>query len=71
MLYALILTTYMYGSFNKSPMAVTQTTTPGFTSQQMCIDAGRVAQAGTPNIGSGEQAVLITYQCVLVRRRAL
>jgi hypothetical protein len=63
MVYALILTTFMYGTFSKSPMAVTQTSTIGFTTQQACINAGQVAKAGTPNIGSSEQSVIITYQC--------
>lgn len=63
MLYTLILTTYMYGEFQKSPMAVAQTSTPGFTTHQACINAGKVAQAGRPNIGSHEQSVLIVYQC--------
>lgn len=63
MIYALILTTYMFGEFQKSPMAVAQTSTPGFTSKLACENAGKVAQAGALELSSNEQKVAITYQC--------
>lgn len=61
MLYALILTTYLYGSFDKSPVAVTQTSTPGFTTEQACKNAGRVAQAGA--VQTSSRKTIIIYQC--------
>jgi len=64
MIYALILTTYLFGSFQKSPMSVTQTSTPGFTSEQACKNAGKIAQAGAVQPPSSEQQTVVTYLCV-------
>lgn len=61
MLYALILTTYMYGDFDNRPAAVTQTSTPGFTSEQLCVNAGKVAQAGS--LKGTDHHVVVLYQC--------
>ena len=63
MIYALILTTYLFGPFNTSPVAVTQTSTPGFTSEQACKNAGRVAQAGAVQTEGHGNKTVITYQC--------
>jgi len=63
MIYALILTTYLYGPFDSSPVAVTQTSTPGFTTEQACKNAGRVAQAGAVSSPIHGRQTVITYQC--------
>lgn len=64
MIYALILTTYVFGSFQKSPMAVEQTSTVGFTTEQACVNAGKVAKAGAVRPSAGEQKTVVTYLCV-------
>lgn len=63
-IYVLILTTFMYGSYQKSPVAVAQTSTPGFTTQQACINAGKAAQANLITLPAQEQNAIVTYLCV-------
>lgn len=65
MLYALILTTYIYGYHT---VAVAQTTTSGFTTEQACRNAGNVARSGISGIvndpGTGNYSkTAITFQC--------
>lgn len=48
MLYTLILTTYLVGNFDQIPAAVMQTSTLGFTTEQACNNAGKVAVNGAP-----------------------
>lgn len=62
-IYVLILNTFMYGSYQKSP-AVAQTSTPGFTTQQACINAGKAAQENLITLPAHEQNVVATYLCV-------
>lgn len=65
MIYALILTIYMSGGpggYNESSVAVSQSTTLGFTTEQACKNAGEVARAGRPNF-SDKKTAFITYQC--------
>lgn len=63
MLYALILTTYMTGKYNDVP-TVTQSTTYGFTTEQACVNAGKVAVSKAPSgLGRYENYAVITYQC--------
>lgn len=64
MVYALILTTYIFGIFNSSPVAVTQTSTPGFTNEKLCKNAGKIAQAGAVQPPSNSQQTVVTYLCV-------
>lgn len=61
MIYALILTTYMFGSFDKSPVAIAQTSTSGFTTEQACKNAGKIAQSGA--VQAPSQTTVVTYQC--------
>lgn len=63
MIYALILTTYMFSSAQKGPAAVTQTSTVGFTTAQACKNAGKVARAGAIGLDDSDKRVVITYQC--------
>ncbi len=66
MLYTLILTTYLVGNFNEMPAAVMQTSTPGFTTEQACNNAGKVAINGAPSgfkTAVGTLRVSVTYQC--------
>lgn len=63
MLYALILTTVMTGTFNDYP-AITQTSTSGFTSEQACINAGKKAEQQAPkDLGRYKAYALVTFQC--------
>lgn len=63
MLYTLILTIYLTGQYNDAP-TVAQSSTPGFTSQQACTNAGKVAQAGAvKGMGRYDTYAIITYQC--------
>ena len=66
MLYTLILTTYLVGNFNEMPASIMQTSTPGFTSEQACKNAGDVARNGAPSkfsVTVGTLRVHVTYQC--------
>lgn len=67
MIYVLILTTYLFGTSDRDPMAVTQTAIPGFSSKESCEQEGKIAQAGTPNLPSTNQVIVI-YQCAKVER---
>lgn len=64
MLYALILTTYMFypNPGNVYSVAVAQTSTPGFTTEQACQNAGQVAIKGSPK-ELGKHRVATIYQC--------
>lgn len=63
MLYVLILTTYISGVFNDYP-AVSQSSTPGFTTEEACKNAGEVARSGAPkNMGRYNAFAIVTYQC--------
>lgn len=63
MLYALILTTIISGKYVESA-TVAQTTTPGFTSEQACENAGRVAQSkAITGIGRYNEYAIVTFQC--------
>ncbi|MNF89642.1 hypothetical protein D3C85_832440 [compost metagenome] len=65
MIYALIITIYMSGGtagYGESPVAVSQSSTVGFTTEQSCKNAGEVARAGRPNFPDKRSAI-ITYQC--------
>lgn len=64
MLYVLILTTYMFypHTGNVYSVAVSQTTTSGFTTEQACKNAGRVAAEGAPR-ELGMHRVTTTFQC--------
>lgn len=63
LVYVLILTTYMTGKYNDVP-TVAQTVIPGFTTEQACKNAGRVAQNGAPaNLGRYDNYAVVTYQC--------
>lgn len=64
-MYALILTIYMSGGtggYNESAVAVSQSSTVGFTTEQACKNAGEVARSGRPNF-SDKKSAFITYQC--------
>lgn len=63
MLYALILTTIMTGKYHDFP-TVAQTSTPGFTSEQACKNAGEVARRGAPSgLGRYDSFAIVVYQC--------
>lgn len=66
MTYALILTTLLYGQFQKSPVSVTTTSHKGYSTEQSCKNAGK-AHAGAVNqtfTRSGENMKLIViYSC--------
>ena len=65
MIYALILTIYMTGGgggYSEHSVAVSQSSTVGFTTEQACKNAGEVARAGRLQF-SDKRNTYVTYQC--------
>lgn len=69
MFYVLILTTFLTPSSSAYPgnagqsFAVAQTSTPGFTTEQACRNAGEKAVANKPYADGYERKITVTYQC--------